>query len=72
GREGRIGAFGACLGQEAASLGPAYAMGKEDWLIPSFRETPAMLYRGWSMEKLILWYEISVKANAWARDRKRA
>ncbi len=22
------------------------------------------------MEKLILWYEISVKANAWARERK--
>ncbi len=54
--EGRIGAFRSCLGQEAASLGPAYAMGKEDWLIPTFRETPAMLYRGWSMEKLILWW----------------
>jgi len=55
-RQGRIGTYGPALGQEAASLGPAYALGKNDWMIPSFREPAGMLYRGWPMEKLILWW----------------
>jgi pyruvate dehydrogenase E1 component alpha subunit len=29
-------------------------MGKDDWLVPSFREMPAMLYLGWPMDRLIL------------------
>ena len=55
-RQGRIGTYGPALGQEAASLGPAFAITQEDWLIPSFREPSAMLYRGWPMKKLILWW----------------
>src|SRR5262245_15897781 len=55
-RQGRIGTYGPALGQEAASLGPAYALGKNDWMVPSFREPAAMLYRGWPMHKLILWW----------------
>lgn len=55
-RQGRIGTYGPALGQEAASLGPAYVLKKEDWLVPSFREPAAMLYRGWPMDKLMLWW----------------
>ena len=55
-RQGRIGTYGPCLGQEAASLGPAFVLQKEDWLVPSFRETAAMLWRGWPMDKIILWW----------------
>jgi pyruvate dehydrogenase E1 component alpha subunit len=55
-RQGRIGTYGPALGQEAAALGPAYALNKNDWLVPSFREPAAMLYRGWPMHKLILWW----------------
>jgi pyruvate dehydrogenase E1 component alpha subunit len=55
-RQGRIGTFGPCLGQEAASLGPVYALQKDDWFVPSFRELAAMLYRGWPMEQMILWW----------------
>lgn len=53
-RQGRIGVYPPTTGQEAASIGPAHAMRSDDWLVPSFREMPAMLYRGWPMEKLIL------------------
>jgi pyruvate dehydrogenase E1 component alpha subunit len=53
-RQGRVGTFGPSSGQEAASLGPAFVLGKNDWLIPSFREMAALLWRGWPMEKLIL------------------
>ena len=55
-RQGRIGTYGPALGQEAASLGPAFAMRKDDWFIPSFREPAGMLYRGWPIERLILWW----------------
>lgn len=55
-RQGRIGTYGPALGQEAASLGPAYVLDKDDWMAPSFREPAGMLYRGWPMEKLILWW----------------
>jgi len=55
-RQGRIGTYGPCLGQEAASLGPAFVLQKDDWLVPSFRETAGMLWRGWPMDKIILWW----------------
>jgi len=55
-RQGRIGTYGPALGQEAASMGPAFVMRPDDWFIPSFREPAATLYRGWPMEKLILWW----------------
>lgn len=55
-RQGRIGTYGPAIGQEAAALGPAFVIGRNDWLIPSFREPAAMLHRGWPMQKLILWW----------------
>ena len=55
-RQGRIGTYGPALGQEAASLGPAYAITLDDWFVPSFREPAATLWRGWPMERLILWW----------------
>jgi len=55
-RQGRIGTYGPALGQEAASMGPAYVLSKNDWFIPSFREPAGMLQRGWPMHKLILWW----------------
>lgn len=55
-RQGRIGTFGPGMGQEAASLGPAVAMNRDDWFVPSFREGAAMLWRGWPIEKIILWW----------------
>jgi len=55
-RQGRIGTYGPALGQEAASLGPAFAIGKNDWFVPSFRELAGLLYRGWAMDRLILWW----------------
>ncbi|MCG8407607.1 MAG: pyruvate dehydrogenase (acetyl-transferring) E1 component subunit alpha [Phycisphaerales bacterium] len=55
-RQGRIGTYGPALGQEAASLGPAFAMRQDDWFVPSFREPSAMIYRGWPIEKLMLWW----------------
>ncbi|MBX3394109.1 MAG: pyruvate dehydrogenase (acetyl-transferring) E1 component subunit alpha [Phycisphaerae bacterium] len=55
-RQGRIGTYGPALGQEAASLGPVFAITPDDWFVPSFREPAATLWRGWAIDKLILWW----------------
>jgi pyruvate dehydrogenase E1 component alpha subunit/2-oxoisovalerate dehydrogenase E1 component alpha subunit len=48
-RQGRIGFYGACTGQEAAALGSAYALRPTDWIFPALREASAMLLRGFPL-----------------------
>jgi pyruvate dehydrogenase E1 component alpha subunit len=52
-RQGRIGTFAPVKGQEAAQIGSVAALRPEDWVVPSFRETATMLWRGWPMEKIL-------------------
>ena len=51
-RQGRMGVFASCQGQEAAQVGSAYALRQEDWLVPSYREHGAWITRGLPIEKL--------------------
>jgi pyruvate dehydrogenase E1 component alpha subunit len=53
-RQGRIGTFAPIKGQEASQVGAVATLKKSDWTVPSFRETAAMLWRGWPIEKLLL------------------
>jgi pyruvate dehydrogenase E1 component alpha subunit len=55
-RQGRIGTFAPIKGQEAAQMGSVFALRPTDWMVPSFRETAAMIWRGWSIEKMLLLY----------------
>ena len=52
-RQGRIGTFAPIKGQEASQIGSVACLRREDWMVPSFRETAAMLWRGWPVEKLL-------------------
>jgi pyruvate dehydrogenase E1 component alpha subunit len=54
-RQGRIGTFAPAIGQEAAQLGAAHAMDDDDWLVPSYRETAMLLWRGTPMWGLLLY-----------------
>jgi pyruvate dehydrogenase E1 component alpha subunit len=45
-RQGRVGTFGPCTGQEAVSVGSALAMRENDWFVGAFRELGARLVRG--------------------------
>ena len=45
-REGRIGFHVGSLGEEAAILGSAFAMARQDFLFPCYREFGAALMRG--------------------------
>jgi len=55
-RQGRIGTFAPIKGQEASQMGSVFALGRADWMVPSFRETAAMLWRGWPIEKILLFF----------------
>jgi pyruvate dehydrogenase E1 component alpha subunit len=53
-RQGRIGTFAPITGQEASQLGAVALLRPSDWFVPSFRETGAELWRGRTMESVIL------------------
>ncbi len=53
-RQGRIGTFAPTSGQEASQLGAAAVLEPSDFMVPSFRETVAQIYRGVPMEAVIL------------------
>ncbi len=55
-RQGRIGTFGPTTGQEAAQLGAVAALKQTDWLVPSFREANAEIWRGRPLKNFILYY----------------
>jgi pyruvate dehydrogenase E1 component alpha subunit len=55
-RQGRIGTFAPIKGQEAAQIGSVATLRGADWMVPSFRETASMLWRGWSMERMLLFF----------------
>jgi 2-oxoisovalerate dehydrogenase E1 component alpha subunit len=44
-RQGQLGVYASCMGQEAAQVGSAYALRDEDWIFPSYRELGAALVR---------------------------
>jgi len=55
-RQGRIGTFAPIKGQEAAQIGSVVNLRPSDWMVPSFRETAAMVWRGWPIEKLLSFF----------------
>ena len=54
-RHGRIGTFPPIKGQEAAQLGAIAHLRAGDWMVPAFRETAAELWRGRSLESIIIY-----------------
>src|ERR671934_95205 len=55
-RQGRIGTFAPIKGQEASQIGSVSTLTRRDWMVPSFRETASMLWRGWPIEKLLMFF----------------
>jgi pyruvate dehydrogenase E1 component alpha subunit len=54
-RQGRIGTFPPISGQEAAQLGAVAVLRPSDWMVPAFRETAAEIWRGRSLESVIIY-----------------
>lgn len=55
-RQGRIGTFPPIKGQEAAHLGPIAALRDTDWMVPAFREMTAEIWRGRTIENILLYF----------------
>ena len=48
-RQGRVGFYGTCTGEEASVLGLASALRDEDWILPALRQGAIMLWRGFDL-----------------------
>lgn len=62
-RRGELGTYAPAIGQEAAQVGSAAALGSEDWVVPAFREQAALLTRGTPLHK-VLWYAMGMEEGA--------
>lgn len=56
-RQGRFGTFSQVRGQEAAVTGSAAALDpRRDWVVPQYRELPALLRQGLPLKQFILYF----------------
>jgi pyruvate dehydrogenase E1 component alpha subunit len=56
-RQGRLGTISAVTGQEASVVGSALALDPaRDWVVPQYRELPAMLNQGCSLTRFLLYF----------------
>lgn len=53
-RQGRIGFYAPVAGQEAAMIGSITVMDKEDFLLPSYRDVPQMVFHGFPLYQAFL------------------
>jgi pyruvate dehydrogenase E1 component alpha subunit len=52
-RQGRVGFYGACTGQEAVAIAAGLALKSDDWVFPALREQSIMLVRGFPLRSFI-------------------
>ncbi len=56
-RQGRLGTFSAVYGQEASVVGSSLTLDPaRDWIVPQYREAPALLRHGYPLRSLLLYY----------------
>ena len=54
-RQGRLGFYAPTAGQEASQLASHYAMEKEDFVLPGYRDVPQIVFHGLPLYKAFLW-----------------
>jgi pyruvate dehydrogenase E1 component alpha subunit len=55
-RQGRIGTYAIFWNHEAMQAGSAYALGDDDWIFPSYRESAIGLLRGMPAHTILSWW----------------
>src|SRR5690349_12728665 len=55
-RQGRIGTYAIYWGHEAMQVGSTYALEREDWIFPSYRESAIGLLRGLPASTILSWW----------------
>ncbi|MCT8139096.1 pyruvate dehydrogenase (acetyl-transferring) E1 component subunit alpha [Anaerobacillus sp. CMMVII] len=54
-RQGRLGFYAPVAGQEASMLGSHFALEKQDWILPGYRDIPQIVFHGVTLEQAFLW-----------------
>ncbi|MFC5712347.1 pyruvate dehydrogenase (acetyl-transferring) E1 component subunit alpha [Thalassorhabdus alkalitolerans] len=54
-RQGRLGFYAPVAGQEASALGSQFALDKEDWILPGYRDIPQIVWHGLPLYQAFLW-----------------
>ncbi len=52
-RQGRVGFYGTCTGQEAVPVALGFALRPSDWLFPALRESSVLLVRGFPLVRYL-------------------
>jgi pyruvate dehydrogenase E1 component alpha subunit len=55
-RQGRLATYPSALGQEACEIAAVSALGDDDWLFPTYRDTIALLTRGVSASQILSFF----------------
>lgn len=55
-RQGRLGTYASVLGQEAAQVGAAYALGNADWVFPTYRDSALLIARKQPMVSVLRYF----------------
>jgi pyruvate dehydrogenase E1 component alpha subunit len=53
-RQGRLGFYAPTAGQEASQLASQFALEKEDWILPGYRDVPQIVFHGLPLWKAFL------------------
>lgn len=69
-RQGRLGTYAPSSGQEAAQIGSAFALEKDDWMFPSYREAPALWVHGLPLEYYLLYFMGHMLGSRWPDEVK--
>jgi pyruvate dehydrogenase E1 component alpha subunit len=54
-RQGRLGFYAPTAGQEASQLASQFALEKEDFILPGYRDVPQLIWHGLPLAKAFLW-----------------
>jgi pyruvate dehydrogenase E1 component alpha subunit len=54
-RQGRLGFYAPVSGQEASMIGSEFALDKEDWICPGYRDMPQLVWHGLPMYQAFLY-----------------
>src|SRR6188472_4202483 len=70
-RRGRLGTYSSVNGEEAAVVGSAWALDPaRDWVVPQYRELPAMLRQGYTLRKALQYFVGDPAGNDMGEDVK--
>lgn len=69
-RTGQMGTYASCYGQEAIGAAIGDLLRPDDVLLPSYRETPALLMRGATMEDILLYWGGDERGMNWEKCRE--